>query len=173
MGQVKINKITNANMYLDGVTLLGLVSEADMPDASVKMLDHQALGMAALRQIPAGLEAMESTIRWTCFDAATLKKCMNPYRTANLQLRTSLEVYGPSGRSDEQSVVIFMNGHFKNIPLGSFKQMENIELESRFNCTYFKVEIAGEQIIEVDVDANIWKVGGVDILRNYRTNLGA
>lgn len=170
---VTINKITNANMYMDGVTLLGLVQEADLPDAAVKMLDHQALGMAAMRQIPSGLEAMEATIRWNCHDLRTARKIMNPFRTANLQLRASLEVYGPAGRTEEQPVVVYLNGTFKNIPAGNYKQMENVELESRFNVTYIKIEMNGEQVLEVDVDANIWKVAGEDILARYRTNLGA
>lgn len=173
MAKVTINKITNANMYMDGVTLLGLVSEADLPDAAVKMLDHQALGMAAMRRVPAGLEAMEATIRWNCFDLRTAQKWNNPYRTANLQLRASVEVYGSAGRTEEQPMVVYLNGSFMNLPGGNYKQMENVELESRFNVTYMKIEMNGEQVLEIDVDANIWKVAGEDILANYRTNVGA
>ncbi len=44
-GKIQINRITNANIYLDGNNLLGRASEIKLPDISMIMQEHKALGM--------------------------------------------------------------------------------------------------------------------------------
>ena len=58
------------------------------------------------------------------------------------------------------------------LPFGNFVQHETPDLESEFTCYYSKLEIDGESIVELDVLANIYKVGNVDILQAYRQNIG-
>lgn len=44
-GKIQINRITNANIYLDGNNLLGRATEIKLPDVSLIMQEHKALGM--------------------------------------------------------------------------------------------------------------------------------
>ncbi|MNT98798.1 Phage tail tube protein FII [compost metagenome] len=66
----------------------------------------------------------------------------------------------------------FLTVLFKKNPLGSFKQNDNAEFSSGFAAYYVKQQLAGKDIVELDVLANIYKVGGVDQLDLYRANLG-
>ena len=61
---------------------------------------------------------------------------------------------------------------FKASPLGEFKQHEGVNLTTKFSCTYIKQVINGQDILELDVLANIYKAGGRDLLSNYRVNIG-
>lgn len=45
MSKIEINRITNANIYLDGTNLLGRAEEVKLPDVSMIMQEHKALGM--------------------------------------------------------------------------------------------------------------------------------
>ena len=62
---------------------------------------------------------------------------------------------------------------FKKNPLGTFKQHENAEFSSGFSCTYIKQMLDGEELLELDYMANIFKVDGEDILADYRYNVGS
>jgi P2 family phage contractile tail tube protein len=65
-----------------------------------------------------------------------------------------------------------MTVQFKDFPTGAFKQQENAEFESPLNVLYIRVEVGGQPIVEFDPLANIYKVDGVDVLSQYRNNLG-
>jgi hypothetical protein len=46
MPNLAVNRITNANVYLDGVGLLGRAEEIEVAKPKHKMVDHKGLGMA-------------------------------------------------------------------------------------------------------------------------------
>ena len=57
-------------------------------------------------------------------------------------------------------------------PRRSREDKEDTELESTVAVQYYKLEIDGEEIVEIDVINNIYKVGGEDLLAERRQNLG-
>lgn len=65
MAKIEINRITNANIYLDGANLLGRAEEVKLPDVSMTMQEHKALGMVGKVELPAGFDKMEGEIGGT------------------------------------------------------------------------------------------------------------
>lgn len=167
-----INKLTNANVYLEGNSLLGMAEEITLPELNGKMADHKALGMIGHLEFWAGLDKMEAKVKWNSFYPSVMRKSADPTKAVKLQVRSSLESFDSSGRTAQQSVVCYITGMFKKHPGGAFKQHDNVELENTLNVSYIKLEIAGSVIYEVDVLANIYRVDGVDIMATYRSNLG-
>ena len=45
MSKIEINKLTNANIYMNGTNLLGRAEEVQLPQIKHKMAEHKALGM--------------------------------------------------------------------------------------------------------------------------------
>ena len=45
MSKISINRLTNANVYLDGGSMLGRAEEVSLPVLKAKMAEHKALGM--------------------------------------------------------------------------------------------------------------------------------
>jgi len=173
MANVLIHRITNANVYMDGANLLGRAEEIQLPQVKVKMAEHKALGMVGTIRAFAGIEALEGKIKWASLYPDVLKKAANPFRSAQLQVRGSLEDWTtPIGRNAEKPVVAVMSVLFKTFPLGSYKQHENVEVETEFDAWHIKLSVAGQSILEVDVAANIYKAAGVDMLAAYRANIG-
>lgn len=167
-----IKKITNANVYMNGSSLLGRAEEVMCPVIKHKFAEFKALGFVGTVDFFSGIEKMEAKIKWNSFYPDVLKVVANPINAINLQVRASLETYGSAGRISEEAVVIYMTASPKDFPMGNFKQHDNVEMETNFSLTYCKLEIGGLPIVEIDLLANIYKVSGIDILSQYRANLG-
>lgn len=170
---IDTKRLTNGNVYIDGNSLMGKVDECKLPEIVMTMSEHKALGMIGKLELPNGVfEKMTATFKWNSFYADTLKKVANPFGAIECQLRGSIETYGNAGRTAQVPYVAYITGTFNKLPLGGFKQGDNVDAESAMAVTYCKMEIDGEEIVELDVFANIYRAGGVDLLETYRINIG-
>jgi P2 family phage contractile tail tube protein len=170
---MQVNRVTNANVYLDGVSLLGRGEEMKLPEIAMKMVEHKALGMVGSIELPAGVEKMSGEVKWSAFYKDVLKKVANPYQAMSVMVRANVETYSSQGRLTQTPLVVVMTVLWTKLPAGAFKQHDNAELTSPFACYYIKVTMDGEDIVEFDPMANIHKVNGVDVLQTYRANTGA
>ena len=169
---IQINRITNANVYLNGNSLLGTVDEITLPDISVKETEHKALGMVGTIQLPSGFDKLEGRIKWNSFYLDVWLRFGNPFVPVQLQCRASVDTYTSQGRIAQVPLVTFLTATIKKLPLGTFKQHDNAEFQSDYTSTYVKQQMNGQDVIELDTLANIFKVGGVDQLDIYRNNIG-
>ncbi|MGE0156707.1 MAG: phage major tail tube protein [Geobacter sp.] len=172
MAQIEVKRITNANVYVDGNSLLGKVDEVKLPEVKVTMAEHKALGMQGKLDLPSGIDKLEATFKWNSLYSDILVKVANPYKAVEVQLRGSLETYGNGGRTAQVPVVAYLTGVFSKFPLGGFKQHDNVEAETTMSVTYCKLEIDGREVLEFDALANIYKADGVDLLATYKQNIG-
>lgn len=170
--KISIGRLTNANIYIDGGSLLGRVENFNCPAITFKQAEHKALGLNGVIEYYSGIEKLEGSMKWTSFYPEFLKKMANPFQAVKVQVRGNLEEYQGGERVGQTPAVVFLTITPKNFPLGNFTQHENVELETNYGCTYVRLEIDGDVITEVDVEANIFKVDGDDLLATYRQNLG-
>jgi P2 family phage contractile tail tube protein len=169
----QIHRVTNAVVYLDGKKMLGKTEEITLPEITVKKVEHKALGMIFAIELPAGLDKLEGKIKFNSFYPDVIGKVANPYVAYQLQCRSSVEVYSTQGRISQVPLVTFLTVMFTKLPLGGFKQHENADQEAEYSCIYFKQVLDGQELVEADVMANIFKVNGVDVMLDYRLNTGA
>jgi len=169
---IQINSLTNANIYIDGVGLLGRAEEIEIANPKHKMIDYKGLGMAGTAELWAGVEKLESKIKWSSFDADTLAMSASPFQTHSFQARGNLDQYTSQGRTAELPVVYLMTGVFKDAGSPVFRQHRMVETTSVVSIYHCELFVAGVQIYLYDVFANIYVVGGVDQLSIYRSNLG-
>lgn len=168
----KIHNLSNCNVYVDGNNLLGRANEVQAPDVKFMYSEHSALGLQSKIDFFSGVEKLESKIKWNSLYPDALKLVSNPTKAIQLQIRGSMDVQEPQGRVAELPVVYTLTGTAKNLPMGSFKQNENIELETTFNIIEAKMEVDGETIFDYSAIANVLSIGGEDIFANNRANLG-
>jgi len=55
---------------------------------------------------------------------------------------------------------------------GSFKQGEGAQCEYKFEVSAMELTVDGRQLKKIDIDNYIWQVDGVDLLADFRANLG-
>lgn len=167
-----VNKVTNANIYLDGTSFMGRAEEITLPDISPKMADHKALGMVGEFELPSGLQKMSAKIKWNAIYPDVLKKTYNSFTACRLMVRASVETWEGGTRSAQRPCVIYLTGTWRKSGGLVFKPQDNVESENELNITAYKMEIDGEEIVDIDVLSNIWRVNGEDQLAVYRSNLG-
>jgi P2 family phage contractile tail tube protein len=171
---INVNRVTNANIYLTGTgSLLGRAEEISLPDVKASMSDHKAIGMFGKLELPSGIDKMECKIKWNAIYPEVAKKFNDIFASREIQVRYPIENYTAQGRTGTVGARVAMTVLPKNIPLGNFKQHDNVELEQTFTVTYFKMEVDGVIVTEIDVLNNIYIVDGVDKLAAYRAALGA
>ena len=171
-GNIELNTLNNANVYIDGNCLLGRAEEIKLPVIKFKMQEHKAVGMFGTIKLPSGIDALDGDIKWNSFYASVWPKLLDPFTPVQMQVRGSLETHTSQGRIAQVPYVVFLTASFDEVPLGDFKQNDKAEFQSKYYTTYIKQQVNGQDILEVDVMANIYKVNGVDKLDLYRTNIG-
>lgn len=172
MPGITVNTLHNANIYLDGSSLLGKADEFKLPTVKFKMIEHKAVGMVGTIKLPAGIEALEGEVKWNSFYADVWAKVLNPFAPVQLQARGSLETHTTNGRIAQVPYVVFLTAAFYEIPLGDFKQNDKAEFSSKYNANYVRQRVNNQDILEVDAMSNIYKVNGIDQLDLYRQNIG-
>ena len=173
MANSLINRITNANIYLNGVNLLGRAEEVELPQPKSKEVELKALGLWGSADLPAGMEKLEAKIKWSSLFDEVLQTAFLPMAYASIMVRADMMQFSPGGLSAEVPVVALMMARFKETPSFKVVKHENSESMSSLAVIYYKLTIAGIDEVEIDVFANVYKVGGVDQLAQFRANIGA
>lgn len=173
MSALPINKVTNANIYINGASLLGKAMEVELPELTQITTENKPLGQIGTTEHFAGFEKMEGTIKWASIYAEVYSIISDPFKMHQLQVRANIDVYNSDGLTEQQACVVYLTCQFKKVPTGTFKAHENVELESDIAVQSIKIEIGGVEKLEFDAAANIYKVDGEDKLAQYRANIGA
>lgn len=169
---MNIAKVYDANVYVNDASKHGQASEITPPTITALMTDYKSMGMVGSIELFNGFDKLETTIKWTYPDNEAQKACANFLKPVDLMIRSSKAQYDNGGITNEVPIVMYVRGYSKAHPAGSFKAKEDTELENTFAVQYYKLEIDGEEIVEIDVMNNIYKVGGEDLMAERRQNLG-
>ncbi len=169
---VTINQITNANIYIDGNSLLGHAKEIKLPEIEIEMIEHKALGMVGTVELPGGVNALEGEITWDGFYPEVFAKAFNPFSNVQLMVRANVQVFNSQGLAAEEPMVCMLNVAFSKNPLGEYKPKEAAEFASTVKVYSINQKVAGKELLFYDSLANIYRVGGEDMLAKYRANIG-
>ncbi len=161
-------KITNATIYLEDNSLVGVAREIQLPKLEWHEVEHQSLGQVAVFKAPARpLQALEGSITWESVDPEIARRTLNPARAVILQAHWEQDAWNEDGWDEGESVtmVAVMRCLFKSSELEALKNAEQSGYTQEFTCTRFvqRVHSENEPIIEVDVFANSVKVGGEEV----------
>jgi len=172
MAGLQINRITNANIYLEGNSLYGQAEEVELGELKFIMSDFTALGMFGTLKLTDGLEAVEGKIVWTSLYGDSALLTASPFKSVSLQCASNVRVYNSQGLSQEQALVWFLTVNFSGYKMGTYKAHEAAKYESPFVATSVRQLIDGREVLMFDCLNNIYRVDGVDQLAQARTNMG-
>ena len=163
--------VSNANIYLNGNNFVGKAKEVELPEIEPTLEEHEAMGLYGSPEFPVGIEPMEATITWASFYPEWARAAADFFSSVDIQCRASVEDHQTNGRVATQPLIVQMRAIFKKNPLGKYTQKEMAEYESELSVSYVKQTYGREVILEFDALNNIYKVGGVDRLADFRRNL--
>lgn len=169
----KLNAIYNANVYIDGNNLLGKAAEITAPEIEFTMDEVTGLGLFGTIKLPSGMEALEAEMTWNSFYPEVAARSRNPFKSAQLMIRSNLQTFDAAGLDKEVAMVTTMTGTFGKDSLGGFKPKEKAEFSSTFQVNEVRQVADGRELFYYNAFTNTLRVDGQDVLSQMRKNIGA
>ncbi|MFK7827908.1 MAG: phage major tail tube protein [Oligoflexales bacterium] len=161
------HKLSNFNLYVAGKGLAGTINEIVLPKITYETEDHLSGGMSVSTPIEKNLAPLQADFTLAEYDADIIKlmgfKAGGPI---NVTARGVLK------RDDSViPVVAVLEGVITELDLGTWKRGDDSEMKFTLKANYYRLESAGETLIEIDAKNLIQKIGGVDELELVRAAL--
>ena len=164
------SKFKNFNLFNDGISYLGQVPELTLPKLSRKMEDYVAGGMTGPIEVDYMNEKIE--LDWTA--GGLLVDALQQYGAIThnaVQLRFA-GAYQRDDSGEVDAVEIVVRGRHKEIEMGNAKMGDKSDHKYKTTCSYYKLTVNGEDIIELDFINGVEVVGGVDRTEEIRRAIG-
>jgi uncharacterized protein len=163
-------KLKNFNLFVDGVSFVGLVPEVTLPKLSRKTEDYRAGGMNGPVETDLGMDKLE--MKWTAggYVESLLSQWSN--QTVGgvlLRFAGALQADDSAGIT---SLEVVMRGKHKELDFGKAESGGKTEIQVSSSLSYYKLSLNGIPVIEIDFVNMIEIVGGVDLMADVRTAIG-
>ena len=168
---VKINKLTNGNVYIDGISHFGSFKEVSSPELKAVQAEHNALGMIGKLNFPTGFDKMSLKISWNGTYPEALILNSDIFNTVFLQIRGNVQSWDALGKTDK-SILWNVRGRFTGTPSVELKQQSDAEPSTEMEVQSFELIQNGIEIVFVDFLTQEYRVLGIDKTATYRANLG-
>lgn len=163
-------KLRNFNLFGDGASWQGQIAEVALPKLARVVEDYRGGGMDGAVELDVGQEKIE--FEWTA--AGLIVEIFDGYgasRLDNNMLRFAGAYFSESD-GDTTAVEIVVRGRHREIDMGTAKNGENNEIKVITSCSYYKLIIDGEEVLEIDLPGYVFKVRGEDRLADRRAAIG-
>ncbi len=161
-------KLKNFTAFVDGVGYAGKVTEIELPKLKIKTQEHRAGGMDAPVEIDMGMEKLESNVTFAEYSPELFKLFgLVDGNAVSLTFRAAQQ-----DDSTTEDIIVNLTGSLREIDPGTWKSGEDGTAKYAVSARYYKLTIAGTELIEIDVENMIRKIGGVDQLAEQRKALG-
>ncbi|MGJ7548183.1 phage major tail tube protein [Pseudomonas alloputida] len=161
--------LANLNLFVDGVSFQGDVPSLTLPKLTLKMEEHRPGGMDIPVELDMGMEKLEASFTTTGVRREALKFFGLADGTAfNGTFRGAFK--GLKGAI--KPVVVTLRGTLKEIDMGDWKPGDKAEIKHGISPTYYKLEVDGRMIYEIDALGMKRVINGVDQLAAQRSALG-
>lgn len=161
--------LNNMALYVDGRGFAGRAPELSPPKLKIKTEDYRAGGMDAPVKVDQGMEPLQASFSMGSVERDVLKFFgLADGNAFNATFRGAFR----DTRGKVKSAALIMRGMLSEYDPGSWKPGSVSELKYTAELTYYKAEIDGSVICEIDVLNMIRVIDGVDQLADVRKALG-
>lgn len=165
-------KLKNLNLFNDGNSYLGLVKSLTLPSLGRKMEAYRGGGMNGPVKADLGMSDDGIQFEWKTggLDLISLRQ-FGAINASSVALRFS-GPYQQDDTGETSNVEVVVRGRHETIEMGDAQPGEDTEHSMTTTCSYYKLTVDGEEIIEIDLLNFVEKVNGVDMLEKHRTGMG-
>ena len=163
-------KLKDFILYNDAQSYVGEVGELSLPKLARKMEGWRGGGMQGEVKVDMGQEPLD--FEWTVGGLGI--QGLRQYASTDIS-GTMLRFMGAYQREDGSApyaVEVIARGRHEEIDFGTQKAGGDTETKFKTSCTYYKLVIDGEVIIEIDMLGHIQVIGGIDRFASIRAALG-
>ncbi|WP_174907004.1 phage major tail tube protein [Burkholderia diffusa] len=159
----------NCNTFVDGRSYAGRATSMTPPKLKLKTDDFRAAGMDAAVKVDQGMEPLEASFAMATMEYDVLKFFgLVDQGAFNGVFRAVFK--DRSGKS--KSVVVYLRGMLYEVDPGEWKPGDKVDAKFNVSCDYYKLEIDGAVVHEIDIFASKRVINGVDQLADVRKKLG-
>ncbi|UHA74462.1 phage major tail tube protein [Paenibacillus sp. 481] len=165
-------RVSQYTVYLNGSTFLG-TSEVQLP--SVESLTEAVKGAGIFGEVNSptigALASMTCTLNWRAIEPAAIRLAA-PVAHA-LDFRASEQVFNPTTSSyDQVGIKASVRAIPKKFETGKLAVGATTDSLNEFEVIYYKLEVGGKVLLEIDKYNFKFIIDGVDYLAKMRSQLG-
>ena len=166
------HKLKNLMLFNDANIYRGLVKSVTLPALGRKMEAYRGGGMNGPVKSDLGLSDDGIQFEWKTggLDLISLRQ-FGAVNASSVALRFS-GPYQQDDTGETSNVEVVVRGRHETIEMGDAQPGEDTEHSMTTTCSYYKLTVDGEEIIEIDLLNFVEKVNGVDMLEKHRTGMG-
>lgn len=167
-------KLTQFKVY-GGASLNELFGSSDVELPSFEAMTETISGAGIAGEyespVPGHFGSQTVKIKWRTITTAALG-LLAPVMHV-LDIRGSIQIQDTSsGALTSQAVRVALRGQIKSKNLGKLEPGKMMEAESEIEIAKIEIAMGGIPVIELDKFNSVFKVNGVDYLRQVRVDLG-
>lgn len=160
--------LKNFNVTVDGRGYAGRIDEIVLPTLTIQTEEHRAGGMDAPVDIDLGMEKLEAELTFSEYDHELFRLFgLVDGNAVAVTIRGAIQSSG-----EAEPVVINLRGSFKELDAGTWQAGDKATLKCMITARYYKLNINGEDIIEIDAENMVRVINGVDQLASVRSAIG-
>jgi len=160
--------LKNFNLFVDGRGYAGRVEELTLPKLSIKTEEIKAGGMDVPIELDMGMEKLECELTIAEYDSEIIKMFgLNNGAQVPLTLRGGLD-----DETGITPVVVTLQGAWRALDFGNWKAGEKAPLKVSVALRYYRLEMDGQELVEIDAINMVRKIDGKDQLEGLRGALG-
>lgn len=165
-------KLKHMNLFNEGASYMGVASSVTLPKLSRKLEPWRGAGMDGPAKVDLGMgdDGVQLEFALGGIDLEVLKQ-FGAVSASGIGLRFAGS-YQQDDTGETIAVEVVVRGRHEEIDMGEAKPGEDTEHKIVTACTYYKLTVDGQEIIEIDTLGMVYKVDGKDMLEAHRKNIG-
>lgn len=166
------NKLKNMNLFNEGNSYQGQAKTVTLPKLSRKTEDYRAAGMNGSVKVDMGMSDDGLVLEWTLggLDLISIRQ-FGIAKIDGVYMRFA-GAYQQDDTGEYAAVEVVVRGRHEEIDMGDAEVGEDTEHKIITNCTYYKLTVNGEVIVEIDLLGMIETIDGDDRLAEQRKAIG-
>ncbi|PZP26689.1 phage major tail tube protein [Pseudomonas kuykendallii] len=165
-------KLKHLNLFNDANSYLGVAKTLTLPKLSRKMEAYRGGGMDGPVKVDLGFGDDGLQLEFTLggWDLIAVRQ-FGAVRADGVPLRFAGSVQRDD-TGDISAVEVTVRGRHEEIDFGEATPGEDTEHKITTTCSYYKLTVDGEVIVEIDLLNFVFIVDGEDLLAKHRQNIG-
>lgn len=154
--------IKDCSVKINGSDKIIGIAEFSIPEVTYKEEEINVLGIGAYKEVMGSMpEAMGTTIKFLGLHKTALR--LKAGKGVNLVLAAAIQVLDENDNLSEIAMFTNVRGTIKSHKFGVVGSNGKLEPEIEINLTYFKIEVDGDVLYEIDQKNKIMIIDGEDL----------
>lgn len=166
--------LTDATIFLDNIGTVGKATSVEVPTIKPVKEERKTIDGVGTQKLPTGkIELDTAKVTLNCFYPEVFNKLTNPYNSTLVKFYGNLMGFTNGSQDGNDSAKVFMKcsaAEFK--ALCDKKEHDATSYEVTLDPSSVRLIFKGKDLLNIDIDNNVYEVNGIDVRKDILKNLG-